>query len=174
MNQISAIWGFGGVCLLIVSAILRMSEHGLEALAVYESFTATQWALLVSMLPYMAYSEGYKGFQKRFSPRLAARVAYVAEHGSFLQRLFAPVFCMGYFAINKREMIITYALTIMIMGFIVGFKYMPQPWRGIADMGVVVGLVYGIVTMFYCIWKRFTDTQFRPDPCVPNFTEQSA
>ena len=36
----------------------------------------------------------------------------------------------------------------MVIGFIIGAHYLPQPWRGIVDLGVVVGGRLGYV-LFY-------------------------
>jgi len=45
----------------------------------------------------MLYSEGYKGFQKGYSPRVAARGHYLRDHSTLLRAILAPLFCMGFF-----------------------------------------------------------------------------
>jgi len=43
----------------------------------------------------------------------------------------------------------SYALTAMIICFIIIARMLPQPWRGILDAGVVVGLSIGIISILY-------------------------
>ena len=37
----------------------------------------------------------------------------------------------------------------MIIGFVLIARQLPQPWRGIVDAGVVVGLGLGIISILY-------------------------
>ena len=40
-----------------------------------------------------------------------------------------------------------------VVGFVVLLRFTPQPWRGIVDAGVVVGLSWGVVTILV-YWTR--------------------
>jgi len=40
----------------------------------------------------------------------------------------------------------------MIIGFVIIVKSLPQPWRGILDAGVVVGLTMGCFSILYFIY----------------------
>ena len=111
----------------------------------------------------MAHGEGYKGFQKQFSPRFAARCKYLLSNATWLQTFLAPLFCMAYFHAPKKRIIATCSLTIMIVIFIFTFRLIPQPWKGLLDFGVVLGLAWGLFsTVYFCI-KAFTDDQFNWD-----------
>ena len=112
-----------------------------------------QWLALVANVLFMAYSEGYRGFQKGYSPRLADRLDRLSHSGTSLERWLAPLYCMGYFSAGRRQLIITYALTVMIIIFIVVFHLIPQPWRGVLDAGVVVGLAWGLVATWAAAYK---------------------
>jgi len=82
----------------------------------------------------------------------------------------APLFCMSYFHAPKRRVIATCILTVAIFIFILSFRLLPQPWRGLLDAGVVVGLIWGIIaSMVLCI-KAFTDDQFSWDAEVVETT----
>jgi len=41
---------------------------------------------------------------------------------------------------------------------------MPQPWRGIVDAGVVLGLSLGIVSVLYWFFKALTGRWYHPIP----------
>jgi len=56
---------------------------------------------------------------------------------------------MGYIHATNRRKILSIGLTIMIICFVIIARLLPQPWRGIVDAGVVVGLAIGVISIFY-------------------------
>lgn len=78
IGRIAAVWGFLGAFSLIAFAIWRLSPFALE-LVNYE-LSLLHWGLLIANIIFMAHSEGYKGFQCGFSPRVAARTLYLAHN----------------------------------------------------------------------------------------------
>ena len=137
------IWACAGFTALLLSAVYRLSQQALGALA-YE-FTPLQVALLVANVVFMAYSEGFRGFQQRFSPRFAGRAWQLNGQSSSLEKLLAPFYAMGLFRAPRRDLIVGWSLTALIVAVVIVFRFIPQPWRGILDMGVVVGLAWGMV-----------------------------
>jgi hypothetical protein len=47
----------------------------------------------------------------------------------------------------------------MIICFILIARILPQPWRGIIDAGVVVGLSIGIISITYFIYLAILNPQ---------------
>ncbi len=107
------------------------------------------WSALVFSVVYMAYAEGYKGFHLGFAPRVVARARYLAVNPRPLHVLLAPLFCMGYIYATRKRQLMSIALTLMIICFVLIARMMPQPWRGIVDAGVVVGLTLGVLSIAY-------------------------
>lgn len=107
------------------------------------------WLALAFSVIYMGYAEGYKGFHQGFAPRVVVRARYLAANPRPLHVLFAPLFCMGYIYATRRRQILSIALTLMIICFVLIARSMPQPWRGIVDAGVVVGLSLGVASIAY-------------------------
>lgn len=164
IGLLASIWGIGGFFILLTVAIIKLSAISLDALA--QNLTLWHWVALIANCLFMAYSEGYKGFQKSYSPRLAARARYLSSHASLLQLILAPLFCMGFFNAPKRRIISSVLLTIMIIVFVLTFRLLPQPWRGILDAGVVIGLSWGLLaTALFCI-QAFFSSSFDIDPEV--------
>ena len=158
---IAATWGIIGLLLLLGFACWRLSAYTIESFSMPLNYM--HWIVFVAFTLLMAHGEGYKGFQKKFSPRFAARCKYLLHNTTLLQLILAPLFCMAYFHAPKKRVIATFALTIMIIIFILSFRLIPQPWKGLLDFGVVLGLIWGIVsTLIYC-FKAFTDAQFSWD-----------
>lgn len=111
--------------------------------------TSLHWLALVFSVIYMAYAEGYKGFHLGFAPRVVVRARYLADNPRPLHVLLAPLFCMGYIYATRRRQLLSFALTVMIICFVLIVRSIPQPWRGIVDAGVVVGLGLGVLSIAY-------------------------
>ena len=101
----------------------------------------------------MAYAEGYKGFHLSFAPRVVTRATYLTQNPKFMHIALAPFFCMGYIHATRRRQLISFGLAIMIIGFVLLVRFLPQPWRGILDAGVVVGLTMGCASILYFIYR---------------------
>lgn len=140
-------WGIGGVLLLLIFAIVRLAPMALEL--ENSPMSLLHWGALLFSVVYMAYAEGYKGFHLGFAPRVVVRARYLAENPKPVHVLLAPLFCMGYIYATRRRQILSYALTVMIICFVLIARLMPQPWRGILDAGVVVGLSLGVASIAY-------------------------
>jgi NADH:ubiquinone oxidoreductase subunit K len=72
-----------------------------------------------------------------------------------VRAILAPLFCMGFFHITRRRQIVTFCLSIGIILLIQVVHHFAQPWRGIVDAGVVLGLTWGIVSLTLYTVKAF-------------------
>jgi hypothetical protein len=164
----AAVWGVTGVALLLGSAVYRMTLRALTAFAV--PFQWHHWLALAACILFMAYAEGVRGFQQRFSPRVAARARYLREHPDLRHLLFAPLFCMGFIHATRRRKFISVAVTAGIVLLVMAVRQLPQPWRGIVDAGVVVGLAWGLVSLLFFAVAALTRGEFPYSPEVPDCT----
>ncbi len=165
IGSLGAFWGAAGVSLLLAFAVYRLSMIAVDAFSY--NFQWYHWLALVANTLFMAHSEGYKGFQKGFSPRVAARARYLKFNPSPLSVVFAPLFCMGYFFATRRRLIVAYVMTVGIVILVIIFNQISQPWRGILDAGVVVGLSWGIVSIVIFYIQAMTRNEFNFSPEVP-------
>lgn len=139
------VWAIGGVVLLLLQAVWRLLPRALEPLLAGEMTTAAIAAYLVSVLG-MAYSEGYRGFQRSFSPRAVVRaLELAARRPSPLLIALAPLVSMGLIYATRRRLIASWTLLIAVVGLIIVVAQLDQPWRGAVDAGVVVGLGWGAI-----------------------------
>ena len=164
-GTIGAVWGLLGILALLLSAVLRLWPLVEDAFA-----HPLTWYHRVSLLAIalgMAYFEGYKGFQMAFSPRTAARARYLLHNPRPLHVILAPLFCMGYFYATKRRKITSISLTLGIVILIVMMRFVAQPWRGIVDLGVVVGLAWGIVSLLAFSIQSLGEDTYPYEPEVP-------
>jgi hypothetical protein len=144
-KTLALVWGLGGVVAILASALVRLSPKVLTAFDM--SLGVGHFVFAAVWVAFMLYSEGYRGFQLRFSPTCAARAWHLAEHPRPLHLLLAPLFCMGFFHASRRRLMTSWILTSMIVGVVLVVHRMPQPWRGLIDLGVVAGLSYGAVSL---------------------------
>jgi len=162
---LGAMWGALGVFGLLLFAIYRLAPKALEA---YDGGLSTgQWLIAVVVCVFMAYAEGYRGFQTRFSPRTAARIRYLRDRPRIVHTLLAPLFAMGYFHATKRTKIVAYSLLLGIVTLVLLVHQLGQPWRGIVDAGVVIGLGWGVLSLAASLYSALTQDTYGPSPEVP-------
>lgn len=154
-----------GVSLLLCWAITRLTPHAIELLSLPLEWY--HWFALIVNILFMAYSEGYKGFQQGAAPRLAARVRYLYANPTVLHVVLGPLFCASYFHTTKSRKIARYVLTTMIIVLIIIVSQFTQPWRGIIDAGVVVGLIWGLISMLIYTVKAMVSDEFEYSPELP-------
>ena len=146
IGRVTATWGFIGVAAPIVHALWRLTPLALTP--IQEGLSVGQMAVYALWIGFMAYTEGYRGFQKRFSPMVVARTLHFAERPTLVNGLLAPAFCMGLIDATRRRLMLSWGLLIGIVLLVLCIRLVPQPWRGIVDGGVVVGLTWGLISMF--------------------------
>jgi hypothetical protein len=166
MGRFGALWGIAGFSLLLGYAIIRLAPIAIDAFS--HPFLWYHWLALILNTLLMAYSEGYRGFQQGLSPRVAARARYLYHHPNSLHALLSPLFCMGYFYTTKRRQVATISLTIGIIILILLVRLLGQPWRGIIDVGVIIGLSWGLVSLMIFTIKAFTTQHFDFSPELPD------
>ena len=162
MKSVAFFWGIAGVLLLLLFAVYRLAPMALELTE--RELTAEQWLVLGFSVIYMAYAEGYRGFHRAFAPRVVVRALYLKNHPLPLHVLFAPLFCMGYIHATRRRQLVSIGVTLAIICFIFLARTLSQPWKGILDAGVVVGLSLGILSIgyFLILAKRDPDALDMP------------
>ena len=174
MRTLIATWGLLGIFLLVGRAIWRLSEIAIDGIFHHDPpMTTMQWIILWGWIVASAYSEGYKGFQKKFSPRTVARSWYLADNPTPMRLVLAPFFTMGFFHANRKTKITAYAMVILITILVMLMNFVPQPWRGIVDGGVVVGLLWGMLSMLVIFLGTISSGSESLDPCLPKTVDQA-
>ena len=169
---IGAIWGITGLSLIFSSALYRLYPYAQELCGT--SLEWFHWVSLAASLLFMGYAEGYKGFHLKFSPRAAARALYLKNNPTFARVLFAPFFCMGFFHATRKRKIVAYSLTAMIILLIVLMRQLAQPWRGIVDAGVLLGLGWGLVSIWIFTLQAFFGKGFDISPETPEASAEES
>lgn len=154
-----------GVVLFLLAAVVRLLPMALEPLS--GPLDTVHVAAYAGSVVFMAYSEGYRGFQRQFSPRVVARARGLAEgQVPLVWTLLAPVVAMGLLHATRKRLIISWGITLGVVVLVTLVRALAQPWRGIVDAGVVVGLTWGCVAILV-FWAR--SLLGRPPEIAPDF-----
>ncbi|WP_437807015.1 hypothetical protein [Sorangium sp. So ce1078] len=140
------LWGVLGVVAVLIEAIYRLGATAVRILTTHD-LTTGQLILLAAWTVVIAYFEGYRGFQQRFSPRVIARALHLAEHRRPLHVALAPLYCMALFHTTRRRLIATWVLIAGIVALILLVRQMSPPYRAIVDAGVAFALAWGTASI---------------------------
>lgn len=151
-QKIIAVFAVAQVTFMLSSALVRLTPVALEpwrdgTLGAFGMAVAVAWGI------FNAYAEGYKGFQRSFSPRTVARAAYLGKHARPIDLIFALPFSMGLYFAHKRQLVVSWTLLVGIVVLVVAVRALPQPYRGIVDGGVVTGLAWGLLSLLHALYR---------------------
>jgi hypothetical protein len=162
---LAAAWGIAGVVALLGKAISRLLPLALDLIEF--ALSPVELVLLVGWVAMMAVAEGYRGFHKQFAPRVVARAVHLQANPRPLLVVLAPIYCMGLIHATRRRKITSWGITLGVIGLVIGVRHLTQPWRGIVDAGVVVGLGIGVWSILYFVVRAARGHVLPVSPDVP-------
>jgi hypothetical protein len=142
----AALWGIAGVALLLGNALVRLLPMALQPVLQGQLGTR-EWILYGASVLFNGYAEGYRAFQKQFSPRVVRRALTLARAPRRWFALLAPFYCMGLFHATRKRLVVSWSVLSGVVVLVVAVRMLEQPWRGIVDAGVVVGLAWGLLAL---------------------------
>jgi len=169
LGRVGAVWGVLGVLGLLGQACARLTPRALEAIE--GGLSPLQLVALAAWIGFMAYTEGLRGFHRRFSPRVVARATYLREYPRPLFVALAPLFCMSMFHASRRGLVVARVLVLFIVLLVLVVSQLDQPWRGIIDAGVVVGLALGAASI---VWYAVQALRGVAPPVPPDLPDTDA
>ena len=165
-----ASWGLLLVTLLLMRAVVSLTPLALEPW-LHRQMTGFQIALYIGWLFFNAYAEGYRAFQLKFSPRVVGRAVHLGHHPRPLHVVLALFDCMRLYHASRRQLIARWGFVVALVALIIGVHQLSQPWRGIVDGGVVVGLAWGVAAIWW-IFARYL--LGHPAPVVTDLPQSEA
>lgn len=145
-RNLLGLWGVVQVVSVLANAIKRLLPVAIQPFQ-RKDLSTEHWGLYVGFCLVMAYTEGYKAFQLKFSPMVVSRAFNLVQNSSILRILLAGPYSMGMFGASKKRMIVSWSITAGVFSLVKIVKYLPYPYRSIVDAGVVVGLSYGTLSI---------------------------
>lgn len=159
-------WAIVGLAALLGRALFALTPIAVQT--VMGGLTAVQWTVAIGWVGFMAYTEGYKGFQLRFAPMVAARSLELYQRPTWVRALLAPAFCMGLFQATRRRLLVSWGVLVGVTLLVIAVRFLPAPWRGIVDLGVVVGLGWGSLALAWQIGQALTRQKTDGNPELPH------
>ena len=165
-EKLLATWGIARVSLLLGRAIWRLAPLALEPWT-QDLMTNGQKGIYIGWLVANAYLEGYRGFQLKFSPRVVSRAIYLGQNPRPLWVILALPFCMSLFHSTRRQLTVSWVFVVAIVLLIWWVRSLPQPWRGIVDGGVVLGLMWGLGVIWWLFLRYLMGAKMPPPGDIP-------
>jgi hypothetical protein len=162
---LAGLWGIAGVLAILAQAIVKLAPIALEALR--GGLAPLELAILAGWIAASIYSEGYRGFHLQFSPRVIARAQHLEANPRPLHVALAPLYCMGLIHATRKRLVISWTLTLAIVAIVIVVRRFAQPWRGIVDAGVVVGLALGVASIFFYLARGMRGAAMPVSPDAP-------
>lgn len=166
VEKLIATWGIAWVTLLLGRAIWRLAPMAIEPWS-ENLMSNSQKGIYIGWLVANAYLEGYRGFQLRFSPRVVSRAIYLGQNPRPLWVILALPFCMSLFHSTRRQKIVSWTFIGALILLIWWVRTLPQPWRGIVDGGVVLGLAWGLGVIWWLFVRYLLGGKFAPPGDLP-------
>jgi len=142
-RSLAAGWGVCGVVGILANAIKRLAPIAVQPL-MRQDLSLLQWGMFGGTILFFAYVEGFKAFQKKFSPLVVRRAMTLTRSGTpALHSILAPFYSMGLFHASKKRKTVSWSISLGVAAIIGLVKRLPYPYRSIVDAGVVVGLAWG-------------------------------
>ena len=151
--------------LLLAQAVYRLTPYALQLAD--HPLGPLEIGVLVGWIAINGYSEGHRGFHRAFAPRVVARAQALDANPRPWLVVVAPLYCMGLVHATRKRLIVSWCLTLAIVGIVIVVRLLDQPWRGIIDAGVVVGLVWGMVSMIYFLVLALAGRTMPVPPDLP-------
>ncbi|CAM9693716.1 unnamed protein product [Phaeothamnion confervicola] len=162
----ASFWGVFTVLIVLANAVKRLAPIAMQPFS-QGDFLPYQWGLYAAFAAFMAYAEGFKGFQKKFSPLVVKRALTLDDGAGPLRVLLAGPYSMGLFHASRKRKTVSWCLTVGVFGLVQLVKRLPYPWRSIVDAGVVVGLSYGALSIAVIYARSLFGKSPDIDPAMP-------
>lgn len=171
-------WATFGTISIIVNSLRKLVPIALQPFQksnlLSQPMTPLQTSIYAITILIFAYSEGYKGFQCKFSPLVVSRSLTLSNsQQSRIHKILGPFYAMGFLHATPKRKFKTWIMSVGVAGLVVAVKLLEYPWRSILDGGVVVGLGWGCVSMAVC-WVNvlLLGKEVYVDPELPKSVKQ--
>ena len=149
------------------------------------NLSVIHWISLLLICVFFAYCEGYKGFQLAWSPMLVKRTyhfsslskpIYNLTKSVFIDRAIelsmGPMLAGGFICGTKRRYILSWGITAFVIIFVMLMRHLPNdtPWKCFIDIGVVIGLGWGLVFILIW-WCKISVLNLWPDWVIDEYPE---
>jgi len=138
-------WALVGVAALLGNAVVRLGGRGLDT--VRDGLSTGEWAVLAAVCVLFVYVEGVRALQRKWVPFVVARIEALGRRSPLLHRVLAPLHVMALVGGPGRTMLRAWTGVAAVLVAILVLRQVPDPWRGIVDVGVAAALGWGLLVL---------------------------
>lgn len=141
------VWAAGGVVFLFGEAAWRLGARGITA--VRGGLTAFEWIALAVITGVFVYGEGVRALQRRWVPWVLDRVDRLRSEPFLPWGAAGPLYAMSLVGRSTASVLRAWTGVAAIVLAVLIVSRLPDPWRGIVDVGVAAALVWGAITLLH-------------------------
>ena len=140
-------WAAIGIVALFIEAAWRLAVRGI--ITVRAGLEPIEWAILIVLTIAFVWGEGVRALQRRWIPGVYRRIDALRDETSMTYRLFAPLYAMSLIGAPRNRLARAWLGVILIIAAVLVVRALPEPWRGIIDVGVAAALTWGLIVLLY-------------------------
>lgn len=136
-----------GIVVLFIEAAWRLAVRGV--ITIRAGLEPFEWLILIVLTIAFIHGEGVRALQRRWIPGVYRRIAALRDEKSVLYRLLAPLYAMSLIGATRSTLVRAWRGVVLIVAAVFIVRALPEPWRGIIDLGVASALAWGTVVLLY-------------------------
>ena len=140
-GAVAAVWGLVGILALLFRATWSLGGRGV--ITIRAGLEGWEMGVLVALTAFFLVTEGYAGFQKRWVPKVVARLVELRRRPAPLHAALAPLYGMMLIGAQRRIVVRAWIGVVAIVAVVLVVRAFPEPWRGIVDLAVAAALAWG-------------------------------
>jgi hypothetical protein len=144
-HTLAGLWAVAGIALLFGRATWALGSRG--AATVAAGLQPVEWLILAGLVGVFLYGEGVLALQRKWVPRVCARIEQLRDGAPLPYRLLAPFYAMSLLGGPARGVLRAWAGVVAIILAVLVVSRFPQPWRGIVDLAVAAALGWGLLVL---------------------------
>ena len=143
----AVVWAAAGIVALFIEAAWRLALRGI--ITVRAGLDPMEWALLVVLAAAFVWGEGVRALQRRWIPGVYRRIDALRDETSITYRALAPLYAMSLIGAPRSTLARAWLGVVLIVAAVFIVRALPEPWRGIIDVGVAAALTWGLIVLLY-------------------------
>jgi hypothetical protein len=144
---LAGVWAIAGVVALFVEAAWRLAVRGI--ITVRAGLEPVEWLILILLTAAFVWGEGVRALQRRWIPGVYRRIDALRDEPRLSYRVLAPLYAMSLIGASRSTLARAWLGVVLIVAAVFIVRALPEPWRGIIDIGVAAALTWGLLVLLY-------------------------
>lgn len=143
----TGVWAVVGIIALFIEAAWRLAVRGV--ITMRAGLEPVEWVILVVLTTAFVWGEGVRALQRRWIPGVYRRIEELRDEKRVLYGVLAPLYAMSLIGAPRGTLARAWLGVVLIVAAVFIVRALPEPWRGIIDIGVAAALTWGLLVLLY-------------------------